>query len=147
MTSLANPLAGGRTLETAVAGVAAASALVKLRYWHAVDRLAPVDAGAATGLARFGAVRSFEQPHTEENYLLHEMGFVLARKHAYRLRLIALGLGFVLPVAFAALALAAPSLRVACAACALAGGIVGLFVERWLFFAEAKHAVMAYYQR
>jgi sulfite dehydrogenase (quinone) subunit SoeC len=30
---------------------------------------------------------------------------------------------------------------------ALASGVPGLFVERWLFFAEAKHAVMAYYAR
>ena len=31
--------------------------------------------------------------------------------------------------------------------CALAFGFAGIFVERWLFFAEAKHAVIAYYGR
>ena len=138
---------GGRSLETAVAGVAVASALLKVRYWHAIDHQPPVDAGDATGLARFGGVRSFEQPHTEENYLLHEMGFVLARKHARSLRGITLGFGFAAPVALALLALVLPSLRIACAACALSSGLAGLFVERWLFFAEAKHAVTAYYQR
>ena len=30
---------------------------------------------------------------------------------------------------------------------ALVGGMLGLFVERWLFFAEARHAVIAYYGR
>jgi DMSO reductase anchor subunit len=147
LSLMASASPGGRSLDAAVAGVAVASALLKLRYWHAIDRQAPVDAAHATGLARLGAVRSFEQPHTEENYLLHEMGFVLARKHARRLRAIALGLAFAAPVALALLAIALPSLRIASAAGALASGLAGLFVERWLFFAEAKHAVTAYYQR
>ena len=38
-----------------------------------------------------------EPPHTEENYLLQEMGFRIARKHARRLRRIARLAGFALP--------------------------------------------------
>ena len=38
-----------------------------------------------------------EAPHTEENYLLKEMGFRVARKHRKRLRRIARLAGFAVP--------------------------------------------------
>jgi DMSO reductase anchor subunit len=98
-------------------------------------------------LEGLGDVRSFEAPHTEENYLTHEMGFVLARKHSAKLRAIALIAGFIAPALLALLCLVAPALRVAAIWLALLLGFAGVFVERWLFFAEAKHAVMAYYAR
>jgi len=101
----------------------------------------------ATGLDALGTTRSFEQPHTEENYLTREMGFVLARKHASKLRAIALIAGFVVPGLFAGLALLVPGLRGISAWLACTFGLTGLFVERWLFFAQARHAVMGYYAR
>lgn len=120
---------------------------IKQRYWRSIDAQPPVTPGRATGLEALGAVRAFEAPHTEENYLLHEMGFVLARKHARKLRTIALVAAFLVPAMLAALALALPAATIPAACIALASGIAGLAVERWLFFAEAKHAVMAYYRR
>ena len=63
--------------------MAALGLLLKILYWRDIDRMPPVSAGAATGLETLGTVRSFEQPHTEENYLTREMGFVLARKHRH----------------------------------------------------------------
>jgi hypothetical protein len=117
---------------------------LKLAYWRSLAQAAKPDAGDATGLGRLGTVRSFEQPHTEENYLTHEMGFVLARKHARRLRAIALVLIAFPPIAMAPLGLVvgplAPWLS-------LLLGMLGVLVERWLFFAEARHAVIAYYGR
>ena len=126
---------------------------LKRAYWTWLDA-APVapDAGAATGLARFGSVRSVEAPHTEENYLTQEMGFRVARKHAARLRTIALGLGGVLPTIAAAIGLigmnwpALGGFEAVLAPLTLIAAVSGAFVERWLFFAEARHAVMAYYQ-
>lgn len=125
--------------------IAPACAWLKRRYWRGLDTRAQIpSAGHATGLDRFGTVRSFEQPHTEENYLTHEMGFVLARKHARKLRAIAFWLILLAPLAMLPLAwlLGWPA-----AWLALIAGMGGVFVERWLFFAEAKHAVMAYYGR
>jgi DMSO reductase anchor subunit len=118
-----------------------ACACLKLAYWRHVDALKAGDAGNATGLDRIGEVRSFEQPHTEENYLTHEMGFVLARKHSRRLRAIAFCLLLLAPIVVLPLN-GRIGLPIAWLLC-----MSGLFVERWLFFAEAKHAVMAYYQR
>lgn len=136
-----------RLLLLAVGVLAAVGAWLKIMYWRAIDALPASDAGRATGLSPLGEVRSFEAPHTEENYLTHEMGFVLARKHARKLRRIALVTAFLIPVLLAALVLAAPATWPFAAWLALANGVTGLFIERWLFFAEAKHAVMAYYAR
>jgi sulfite dehydrogenase (quinone) subunit SoeC len=133
-------------LLVAIAVLAACGALLKTFYWRAIDRLAPLDAGHATGLAAQGRVAPFEAPHTEENYLTHEMGFVLARRHARKLRAIASFVAFALPATFALLALALPASR-PLMWLAAASTFAGLFVERWLFFAEAKHAVIAFYGR
>ncbi|MGN6520152.1 MAG: dimethyl sulfoxide reductase anchor subunit family protein [Dokdonella sp.] len=141
------PDADRRILLPAAIALAVACAWLKSRYWRAIDAQPAANAGHATGLDALGAVRSFEQPHTEENYLTHEMGFVLARKHARRLRTIAMIAAFGAPALLAALALGATPLSAVAAVLAFASGAIGLFVERWLFFAEAKHAVMAYYQR
>ncbi|MEP7044069.1 MAG: DmsC/YnfH family molybdoenzyme membrane anchor subunit [Dokdonella sp.] len=124
--------------------VAPAAALCKRAYWCQLDSLPAQGAGTATGLERLGEVSSFEQPHTEENYLTHEMGFVLARKHSRRLRAIAFWLIVLSPIAMIVLEwlVGGPSLFVGAAF-----GTLGIFVERWLFFAEARHTVMAYYGR
>lgn len=122
-----------------------ACAWIKSHYWSGLDTATAVpNAGAATGLERFGKVRSFEQPHTEENYLTHEMGFVLARKHSRRLRSIALWLIVLAPITMFPISWLIGWLA---AWFALLFGMAGIFVERWLFFAEARHAVIAYYGR
>ncbi|MEL0142726.1 MAG: hypothetical protein VW893_06470, partial [Alphaproteobacteria bacterium] len=95
----------------------------------------------ATGISGLGPVRSIMPPHTSENYLQHEMGFVVARKHAAQLRVISLLVGGVLPMAL--LFSLAPEPLVL--SIAMAAHMAGIFVERWLFFAEAKHSVTLYY--
>jgi len=137
-----------RGVPAVVALCAIAGAALKRAYWRFIDSPRPASTiESATGLGRFGSVRGVEAPHTEENYLTHEMGFVLARKHSARLRQIAALLFAAAPVALVVLATVLPSARVglSCAIVALVGVTVGTFVERWLFFAEAKHVVMLYY--
>jgi DMSO reductase anchor subunit len=120
---------------------------IKEGYWRFIDTSsARSTVASATTLGSRGRVRLFEAPHTEENYLLKEMGFRIARKHAARLRRIVRLAGFALP---ALASLFAVSLGRAPAAVAAGIGVVsaalGLVVERWLFFAEAKHTVTLYY--
>ncbi|RWC60787.1 DmsC/YnfH family molybdoenzyme membrane anchor subunit [Mesorhizobium sp.] len=120
----------------------------KLATWRYNDRLEiPTTANTATGLAG-GTVRSLEWPHTEENYLLKEMGFRIARKHSARLRQITQVLAFALPVLLLAIVLALPwSLTALLSLLAAIVQFAGMLVERWLFFAEAKHTVTLYYGR
>lgn len=137
----------GRLVPVLVPVVIALAAVLKLGYWRFIDSApATSTAGSATGLGSFGTVRLFEAPHTSENYLLKEMGFSIARKHAAKLRRIAIGLGFGLPFLLSFVPFVAPGWPAIAAAFAAAIlGTVGVFVERWLFFAEAQHAVTLYY--
>jgi DMSO reductase anchor subunit len=120
---------------------------LKRLYWRDVDAAPRTGPGHASGLESLGSVRTFEAPSTEENYLTHEMGFVLARKHSHQLRTIATLFAFAGPGLLAVLAFAVPSVRIFAAWASLVGGMLGLFVERWLFFAEARHTVIAFYGR
>jgi len=92
---------------------------------------------AATGLQ--GEVSVFEQPHTGGNYLLREMIFVVGRKHARKLRIIAVLCAAVVPALMAALG------GVGLMLAAVVVHLVGAFAARWLFFAEAEHVVGLYY--
>lgn len=120
---------------------------VKLMYWRFIDvSRSESTAETATGLGHLGKVRLLDAPHTEENYLLREMGFRIARKHAFRLRAFATILAFVLPFLLTAftIALAGP-VAAAAAVIAAISVILGVLIERWLFFAEARHTVTLYY--
>lgn len=130
-----------------VLALLAAGAAVKAGYWRMLDHGAAVSsAESATGLGRLGRVRLLEAPHSESNYLMQEMGYRIARKHAGKLRRIALGAGFGLPFLLVLLGMALPAWGgVAAALLAVLSLAVGLAVERWLFFAEAKHVVTLYY--
>ena len=120
----------------------------KAATWRHNDALtAPTTLNSATGL-KGGTVRSIEWPHTQENYVLKEMGFRVARKHALKLRLVVHVLAFALPLAAIAIALASGgSVAIAASVVAVILQATGMLVERWLFFAEARHVVGLYYGR
>jgi DMSO reductase anchor subunit len=145
LARLWTPAPRGTALAALIATLAAWA--IKERYWRLIDTgSARSTVESATGLGRRGKVRLFEGPHTEENYLLKEMGFRIARKHARRLRLVARVAGFALPALLTLLALGlAGVVGGVAAALAVASAGLGLVVERWLFFAEAKHTVTLYY--
>jgi sulfite dehydrogenase (quinone) subunit SoeC len=119
---------------------------VKRRYWRDIDRAPlPQTTGDAVGLPD-RSVTSFEPPHTEANYLTREMGFVVARKHARKLRTIAVMLFAGVPILCALPHWLLPHGDVT--ALLWIGAVsfqLGALVERWLFFAEAKHLVTLYY--
>jgi len=98
---------------------------------------------SATGLGGLGKVRLLEAPHSGENYLTREMVHIVGRKHAVKLRVIAaLCLG-PLPI----IVLSLFGLNCLSALLAVILHITGLFVARWLFFAEAEHVVGLYYDK
>jgi DMSO reductase anchor subunit len=140
---------GAATTGLGVLALVAAGlgAWMKERYWTFIDTTAaPSTPESATGLGHLGTVRFLEGPHTEANYLLQEMGYRIARKHAVKLRRIALGLGFALPIALTLITLVAGGAVATLAALvATLSAMLGVLVERWLFFAEAKHTVTLYY--
>ncbi len=126
--------------DFAIIGLAVGLA-IKLLYWRFLDHGAhAATAESATGLGNFGKVRMLTAPHTEENYLLKEMGFRIARKHALKLRRIAAIAGLALPLAAVLVAyfLTAHAIDIVLLAAAIVVNAIGTLAERWLFFAEAK---------
>lgn len=97
--------------------------------------------GTATGLDRIGAPSVFEQPHTGSNYLMREMIHHVGRKHAARLRRIAVGMAALVPALILLIGPAHPLTTVVAVAC----HVTGAFAARWLFFAQAEHVVGLYY--
>lgn len=142
----------GTSTNSGTAGIAvfaiAAAWVLKLAWWNRAAATNLAAAGStpesATGLGAIGKVRLFESPHSGENYLTREMVHIIGRKHADKLRKIALLLGGLLPLVIA-LAVWILALSTVWLIVAFAGLLAGLFVERWLFFAEAEHAVSLYY--
>jgi len=143
---LAISLAGGSLLAgqiTAALILLPIAAVLQVLWWVRGDN-ALQDSGttmqSATGLGHIGRVRAFEPPHTGTNYLLREFVHVVGRKHAIKLRVIALGLGYALPV----LLLLLPFGHLI-AVLAILAHLAGIAASRWLFFAEAEHVVGLYY--
>ena len=95
----------------------------------------------ATGLGGLGKVRLLEKPHSGGNYLLHEMVYVVGRRHAAKLRVLSLMLVALLPAVLILLTEVNHTIVVVI----LLSHLIGLFAQRWLFFAQAEHVVGLYY--
>jgi DMSO reductase anchor subunit len=136
-----------QTVAVGTLVVALIAAAAKFAYWRFIDTQTPLTTlASATGLSDLGTVRPLDRPHFTENYILREMGYQIARKHATKLRRIAVVLAFLVP-AFLALLAAIGLVPVVTASLAALCALAGLFVERWLFFAEATHVSTIYYGR
>jgi DMSO reductase anchor subunit len=120
---------------------------LKRAYWRFIDSTAAASTPeTATGLGRFGRVRLLDPPNTEANYLQKEMGYALARKHAARLRRWAFLLLFAIPLLLVVVGMGeAAWLSIPTGVLAALSATAGVLIERWLFFAEARHTVMLYY--
>jgi sulfite dehydrogenase (quinone) subunit SoeC len=150
LLNLLTVLCGSRVLALPALGIALVmvGACLKWAYWLRIEgQSRRFTAEAATGLGP-GRVRLLEAPHTQPNFVMREMGFGIARKHAVRLRRLCLISAFAVPMAGLVATLAGGQYA------ALAGAVVaaasmaaGLCIERWLFFAEAEHVSMLYYGR
>jgi sulfite dehydrogenase (quinone) subunit SoeC len=138
-------VAGGALLSGALWSPLALIAVggVLIALWRVGDGAfarAGQSLGTATGLDRLGTPAVFDPAHTAGNYLLREMIHVVGRKHAHKLRVIALVLASALPALVMLLPLGWAGLALA-AILHLAGALAA----RWLFFAEAEHVVGLYY--
>ncbi len=134
-------LLAGQVLVAVV--MLAIAGLLQVSSWSRGDMAlaqSGTDIGTATGLGVRGIVKAFEPPHTGNNYLLKEMVHKIGRKHAQKLRLIALALMVLVPV----LLLLIPGGWVVVALAAVIH-VAGTLTQRWLFFAEAEHVVGLYY--
>jgi DMSO reductase anchor subunit len=137
--------ASAQAFAVMVGASAVLTALLKLAYWRAIDsQRLPATRGDAVGMPG-REIGVFERPHTEESYVTREMAFAVARKHARGLRAIALVLFGVTPILAAAAAARLTGAAGVAFTIAALSVLAGAFIERWLFFAEARHVVTLYY--
>lgn len=119
--------------------------IAKWLYWIKIDRT-PIGytVEQAIGLKGQGKIRQVEPAHTQPNYVMREMGYIVARKHSGQMRVLSTLLCFIVPAICMVFSLGMPE-PIFFAAIATAALAVGLVIERWLFFAEAVHVVTLYY--
>ncbi|MCC5999364.1 MAG: dimethyl sulfoxide reductase anchor subunit [Pararhodobacter sp.] len=121
-------------------------ALALVAHWMLGDlrfHAAGSTSETATGLGDRGRVRLLEPPHSGRNYLMREMVHVVGRRHALKLRVLALAGAALLP----ALLLWLWPAAIPAVLAAIMLHVAGMLAARWLFFAEAEHVVSLYYGR
>jgi sulfite dehydrogenase (quinone) subunit SoeC len=98
--------------------------------------------GDALGIKE-GRVRLLDSGHTHGTFLTNEFGFRVARERAAVLTSWSLVLAFIVPLVIVVIesSLSAKGmLGLAALLC-----FIGLLIERWMFFANARHVVMRYH--
>ena len=115
----------------------AAGACGKWYHYRRIGKCEDIQVGNATGFSRARA-RLLDAGHTGATFLTHEFIYHCPAATLRRRRILALTLTFLSPP----LALWLPLPLAVAAALAM---FAGLLLERWLFFAEARHSVRAYH--
>ncbi len=141
-------LSGGRGAAFAAVVFAATSAVGKLMHYRRIGKAKGIRIGRAAGFSRAKA-KLLEAGHTGPTFLTREFIFDAPADLLRRLRIAAMLLCFAPPVAGACAILFAKAAPSPFAETVMAASIppmfCGLLCERWLFFAEARHAVRAYH--
>ena len=137
-------------LAVAAALAILAAWIIQTLWWRRLGRTGTGNSTpeTATRLESLGQVRLLEPPHTGSSYLTDEMGFVIGRRHASKLRSLALLFGGLIPIACLALtqmSVFSAGVDFAMSLLALILHLFGVGLSRWLFFAEARHTVTLYY--
>lgn len=144
-SAIAGRSIGGLALIVAL--LAMSLGILKSDYWRRLDRSSGLPRRSlAVGLPAGADVSPWEDPHTESSFITREMVFVLARKHRQRLRTLSI-VGVVwLPLGLLPVAWWLPAAAPLLLGAVLISTLSGALVERWLFFAEARHAVSVYFR-
>lgn len=138
------------SMDGNVAGVAAitlmviaGAAILKAIYFFWVKKVTGPTINTATGFNR-STVRLLDVGHTAGTFLTDEFGYQAAPKTLKLFRALVYVLGFAVPLVFVLIqASGAVSGSALIIASVLA--FVGIGLERWLFFAEARHVVNLYH--
>ncbi len=125
-------------LHNLAIGLVVLGAVVKLIYLFWIGKPAGSTINTATGFTQ-ASVRLLDQGHTSNGFLNNEFGYTLEANKLMRLRVLMVGIAFVMPF-FLLLTSSAGLLALAAILT-----IIGLLVERWLFFAEARHVVRLFH--
>lgn len=145
--ALTPSIAGRGPIRVVVATLLIAGLVLKYsyyrRYRHVGESAPTANEALKLGLdkktgAMNATIRLLDVGHAHGNFLTREFGFEVPRNRALTLRLVALLLAFGVPLLQLLWWPELPWFGVVSA-------LAGLAVERWLFFAEARHVVRRYH--
>ncbi|NVK41728.1 MAG: dimethyl sulfoxide reductase anchor subunit [Oceanospirillaceae bacterium] len=125
-------------LQGTALGLVLLGTVAKLIYLFWIGKPAGATIRTATGFTQ-ASVRLLDAGHSAGTFLTDEFGYNVAADKLLRLRFAMLGLAFLLPFL---LLWQGPALAMLLAALLC---MAGLLMERWLFFAEARHVVRLYH--
>ena len=121
---------------------------MKLTYWYIISKKTISTANSATGLGKDNNISLFESPHTGKNFLTTEMINKIKKEKGNFLRLCFSILTCILPIYMiiqeASLIIDSFILKLTFLF-VLIFALIGMLIERYLFFIQAKHVVSLYY--
>ena len=116
--------------------------MVKMLYFKSIGKPEGSTISSATGFSQV-QVRLLDAGHNADTFLTKEFVFDASALKLLRLRWLMIVFAFIVPLT---LIIVAHYLSITPAAyVAMMSLYVGLFIERWLFFAEARHVVRLYH--
>ena len=123
----------------------ALAGLAKLAYYASVLRegAGEPNPNTATGISR-AQVRLLDVGHTAGTFLTDEFGYRVATRRLALLRALSVVLAFGLPLLLLATVMFDPPGNTVLIVATLSAA-VGVGIERWLFFADARHVVNLYH--
>ena len=133
-----------RPFLAAIVFFIALSGIMKLVYYRLVVKgSGGPTPNTATSLLR-SKVRLLDVGHTAGTFLTDEFGYQVGARRLMLLRSASLALAFVVPLLLF-VALMSDLFGNGIIIIALLSSLIGLIIERWLFFADARHAVKLYH--
>lgn len=119
------------------------AAITKAVYYFWIKTVTGPTINTATGFTR-AKVRLLDTGHTAGTFLTDEFGYEVPAKTLMSLKIAVFVFGFILPLVFMA-AVAGGVSGGLVAVIAAMSALFGIAVERWVFFAEARHVVNLYH--
>tara|TARA_R110002049_G_scaffold252264_1_gene426914 strand:- start:47040 stop:47978 length:939 start_codon:yes stop_codon:yes gene_type:complete len=119
------------------------AAISKIVYFFWIGTPAGPTINTATSFTR-SMVRLLDVGHTAGTFLTEEFGYQVARARLIALRWLMLLFAFAIPVFVLWVGVSMMPIS-AVFATAVISGFIGVMIERWLFFAEARHVVNLYH--
>ncbi|MEM7542307.1 MAG: DmsC/YnfH family molybdoenzyme membrane anchor subunit [Pseudomonadota bacterium] len=123
-------------------GCGVAAITVKALHWRALGKPGPVTVKSALGISH-ASMLLLDTGHGSKNFIEKEFCYDVGPRTQRQARVIVIVL-LVGALLLGSLAVMRDSWIVACSACVTS--LLGIFLERWLFFVEAKHVVRKYYE-
>lgn len=116
----------------------------KIQYFRFVGQPSATTINSATTFTE-ARVRLFDTGHSSANFLQKEFYYVVGPKTKTLARRLTIAFAFTVPLFLLVVQLLSSSALVWPAVAAALSCYLGLLLERWLFFVEAKHVVRRYY--